>query len=72
MYALNSKSMVVYPLFFYAEQQDIHMALTTVREALEFSAYMRLDPSITELQRTAFIDEVMQLLELTEISDRKV
>ena len=48
------------------------MALTTVREAIEFSAYMRLDPSITELQRMAFVEEVMQLLEMTEISDRKV
>ena len=56
----------------YVEQQDIHMPLTTVREAIEFSAYLRLAPEITSEQRDAFINEVMDTLELSEIADRKV
>lgn len=48
------------------------MPLTTVREAIEFSSYLRLAPEITDDQRNAFINEVMDLLELTELSDRKV
>jgi ABC-type multidrug transport system ATPase subunit/ABC-type multidrug transport system permease subunit len=56
----------------YVEQQDIHMPLTTVREALQFSAAMRLPSEVTEEQREAFIDEVLVLLELTDIQNRKV
>ena len=40
------------------EQADIHMPLTTVREAIQFSAYMRLAAEITDNQRDAFIEEV--------------
>jgi ABC-type multidrug transport system ATPase subunit/ABC-type multidrug transport system permease subunit len=56
----------------YVEQQDIHMPLTTVREALQFSAAMRLPSEVTEEQREAFIDEVLMILELSDIQDRKV
>ena len=45
----------------YVEQQDIHMPLTTVREALQFSAAMRLPAGITDAQREAFIDEVCKM-----------
>jgi ABC-type multidrug transport system ATPase subunit len=46
------------------EQQDIHMPEATVREALEFSAAMRLPDGVTNAQRYAFIDEVRWMLDL--------
>lgn len=56
----------------YVEQQDLHSPLTTVREALAFSAALRLPASVTPEARSAFVDEIMTLLELIDISDRKV
>ena len=52
--------------------QDIHASLTTVREALEFSARLRLATSVLPSQRAAFVDEVMRLLELDKIASRLV
>jgi ATP-binding cassette, subfamily G (WHITE), member 2, SNQ2 len=48
------------------------VSLTTVREALEFSARLRLSTTVTAAQRQAFVEEVMRLLELTHIADRLV
>jgi ABC-type multidrug transport system ATPase subunit len=43
----------------YVEQFDLHMPFATVREALEFSAFMRLPAAeVTTQQRNVFIDEV--------------
>ena len=56
----------------YVEQQDMHMAYTTVREALEFSANLRLPEDISFAMRDSFIDEIIHLLELNELSDRRV
>lgn len=42
----------------YVEQADVHLAHATVREALEFSAALRLPPSIPTPTKAAFIDEV--------------
>ena len=49
-----------------------HMPLCTVREALEFSAELRLPADVSSVQRTAFVYEAMELLELTNLSSRKV
>jgi ABC-type multidrug transport system ATPase subunit/ABC-type multidrug transport system permease subunit len=56
----------------YVEQSDIHMPLTTVREALEFSAGLRLTSDVSTAQRTAFIDDIIDLLELRDLSNRLV
>ena len=56
----------------YCEQTDLHMPLTTVREALEFSAELRLPASVSAAQRGAYVDEVMALLELTPLAAAKV
>jgi ABC-type multidrug transport system ATPase subunit/ABC-type multidrug transport system permease subunit len=56
----------------YCEQQDLHMSLQTVREALEFSSALRLPPSVSAEDRKAFIDQALSILELDEIQDRKV
>jgi ABC-type multidrug transport system ATPase subunit/ABC-type multidrug transport system permease subunit len=56
----------------YVEQQDLHMGLTTVREALVFSAKLRLPISVSEKQRLAWVDEVMNLVGLTRIQHRLI
>ena len=56
----------------YCEQRDMHNEFTTVREALEFSAKLRLDPSISDETRTAFVEEALQILELDVIADRMI
>ena len=54
----------------YVEQQDNHLASQTVREALAFSAKLRLPREVTDEQRAAFVGEVLDILELTPIADR--
>lgn len=56
----------------YCEQRDMHNEFTTVREALDFSAKLRLDPSISDETRSAFVDEALQILELDSIADRMI
>ena len=56
----------------YCEQQDIHNSFATVREALEFSAALRLPSSVETATRVAFVEEVLDLLELRPISGRLV
>jgi ABC-type multidrug transport system ATPase subunit/ABC-type multidrug transport system permease subunit len=56
----------------YCEQQDIHNSFATVREALAFSAALRLPREVSAETREAFVDEVMDLLELRYIADRLV
>ncbi len=56
----------------YVEQTDIHAPYATVREALNFSARLRLPASVTSAQRSAFIQEVLEILELEDIADRLI
>ena len=55
----------------FAEQEDIHADYSTVREAIDFSAALRLPKSVTPSVRKAFVDEVLTLLELVPIADRR-
>jgi ABC-type multidrug transport system ATPase subunit/ABC-type multidrug transport system permease subunit len=57
----------------YVEQQDVHSPHSTVREALMFSATLRLSyAQVTEAQRVAFVEEMLELLELQEIANRVI
>lgn len=57
----------------FAEQADIHVSTATVREALEFSAALRLAASVIDAgRRTAVVSETLRLLELTPIAGRTV
>lgn len=56
----------------YVEQTDLHAPLTTVREAVSFSAALRLPPEVPAAQREAFVAQCLALLELTDIQDRLV
>ena len=56
----------------YIEQTDIHSPLATVREALEFSAALRLPASVSAAARCAMVSETLALLELEGLAARKV
>ncbi|KAI4377121.1 hypothetical protein MLD38_014805 [Melastoma candidum] len=52
----------------YCEQNDIHSPFLTVVESLLFSAWLRLPPDVDMDTQKAFVEEVMQLVELTSLS----
>ncbi|PVI00139.1 hypothetical protein DM02DRAFT_709144 [Periconia macrospinosa] len=53
----------------YAMQQDIHLATSTVREALEFSAILRQPPEYTRAERLAYVDQVIRILDMEYYAD---
>lgn len=53
----------------FVEQQDIHDRTATIREAIEFSAVLRQERHIPRAEKIAYVDEIIDLLELRELSD---
>ena len=53
----------------FCEQGDIHDETATVREALEFSAILRQDRTTPKAEKIAYVDTVIDLLELQDIQD---
>ncbi|XP_022962387.1 ABC transporter G family member 35-like [Cucurbita moschata] len=53
----------------YCEQNDIHSPQVTVRESLIYSAFLRLPKEVSKKDKMAFVDEVMELVELKNLSD---
>ncbi|EHA8590358.1 ABC transporter G family member 39 [Cocos nucifera] len=51
----------------YCEQNDIHSPHVTVYESLLFSAWLRLPPEVDSNARKMFVEEVMELVELTSL-----
>ncbi|KAL6900989.1 hypothetical protein ACP4OV_005665 [Aristida adscensionis] len=56
----------------YCEQSDIHSPNLTVYESLTFSAWLRLPSNVKPHQRHMFIEEVMSLVELTDLKNAMV
>uniref|UniRef100_A0ACD5Y9M4 Uncharacterized protein n=1 Tax=Avena sativa TaxID=4498 RepID=A0ACD5Y9M4_AVESA len=56
----------------YCEQSDIHSPNLTVYESLHFSAWLRLPSNIESRQRDMFIEQVMDLVELTQLKNAMV
>jgi ABC-type uncharacterized transport system YnjBCD ATPase subunit len=56
----------------YCEQQDVHVGTDTVREAIEFSALLRLPSTVTAEARKRFVDQILDDLELTPIANRLI
>ncbi|KAK6119474.1 hypothetical protein DH2020_046778 [Rehmannia glutinosa] len=56
----------------YCEQTDIHSPHVTVYESLQFSAWLRLPPEVDTATRKMFIEEVMELVELTPLKEALV
>ncbi|KAI3468284.1 hypothetical protein Pfo_024947 [Paulownia fortunei] len=51
----------------YCEQNDVHSPCLTVHESLVFSAWLRLSSQCDFATQRAFVDEVMELVELTPL-----
>ncbi|KAE9586977.1 putative xenobiotic-transporting ATPase [Lupinus albus] len=56
----------------YCEQTDIHSPHVTVYESLVYSAWLRLPPEVDSSTRQMFIEEVMELVELTSLREALV
>jgi len=53
----------------FCEQMDLHDQTATIREALEFSAILRQDRSVSREEKIAYVDKIIDLLELSEMQD---
>ncbi|KAL0951841.1 hypothetical protein HGRIS_008502 [Hohenbuehelia grisea] len=53
----------------YAEQMDVHEGTATVREALRFSAYLRQPASVPQSEKDAYVEEIIELLELQNLTE---
>ncbi|KJJ34488.1 hypothetical protein AFLA70_519g000610 [Aspergillus flavus AF70] len=53
----------------YCEQLDVHEPYATVREALEFSALLRQPHHIPKDEKLAYVDTIIDLLELHDLSN---
>lgn len=56
----------------YVQQQDLHLSTTTVRESLNFSAILRQPGHISREEKLAYVDEVINLLDMEEYADAVV
>ncbi|KAJ7135007.1 ABC-2 type transporter-domain-containing protein [Mycena crocata] len=56
----------------YAEQMDVHEGTATVREALRFSAYLRQPAEVSKEEKDAYVEEMIELLELQDLSEALV
>ncbi|KAL3696312.1 hypothetical protein R1sor_010388 [Riccia sorocarpa] len=56
----------------YCEQTDIHSPNVTVHESIAYSAWLRLSADIDAGTRRMFVEEVMELVELTPLRDSLV
>ncbi|CAK7891667.1 pleiotropic ABC efflux transporter of multiple drugs Cdr1p [[Candida] anglica] len=56
----------------YVQQQDLHLATSTVREAFRFSAYLRQPESVTKAEKNAYVEYIIDLLEMSDYADALV
>jgi ABC-type multidrug transport system ATPase subunit len=56
----------------YVQQQDLHLATSTVREALTFSAVLRQPKNVPHHEKVAYVDEVIKVLEMEAYADAVV
>nr|POE53616.1 brefeldin a resistance protein [Quercus suber] len=50
-------------------QGDLHDGTATIREALEFSALLRQEASVSREEKIAYVDKIIDLLELNDMED---
>lgn len=56
----------------YVEQLDVHEHTATVREALRFSAYLRQPAEVPKAEKDAYVEQILQLLELEDLADSMI
>ena len=55
-----------------AEQMDVHEINATVREAMRFSAYLRQPFHVPKEEKDAYVEDMLELLELQDLSEAVV
>jgi ATP-binding cassette, subfamily G (WHITE), member 2, SNQ2 len=55
-----------------AEQMDVHEGNATVREAMRFSAYLRQPFHVPKEEKDAYVEDVIELLEIQDLSEAMV
>lgn len=50
----------------------VHEATATVREALRFSAYLRQPFDVPQSEKDAYVEEIIELLELQDVADAMI
>ncbi|OMP86934.1 Brefeldin A resistance protein [Diplodia seriata] len=53
----------------FVHQQDVHLSSSTVREALRLVAYLRQPASVPHAAKDAYVEAVLQLLEMADVAD---
>jgi ATP-binding cassette, subfamily G (WHITE), member 2, PDR len=53
----------------YVQQQDLHLATSTVREALIFSALLRQPKKVPRQEKIDYVEEVIKTLEMESYAD---
>jgi ABC-type multidrug transport system ATPase subunit len=53
----------------FAQQADLHDPTATVREAFEFSALLRQPNIYSRAERLAYVDTILDLLDLRHVAD---
>lgn len=53
----------------YAQQVDIHTPISTVREALNFSATLRQPKATPLMEKLSYVDQVLATLEMESYAD---
>jgi ABC-type multidrug transport system ATPase subunit len=56
----------------YCEQMDIHQPAVTVREALQFSAYLRQPNEVPIQEKNDYVETILTLLEMEDIADAQI
>lgn len=56
----------------YVQQQDLHLATSTVREALNFSALLRQPSHVSRKEKLEYVNEVIKILDMQEYADAVV
>lgn len=56
----------------YVQQQDVHVKEMTVRESLQFAARMRRPQSVPEAEKMAYVEDIIEILDMEEYADALV
>ncbi|TEA17298.1 ZEB2-regulated ABC transporter 1 [Colletotrichum sidae] len=56
----------------YVQQQDLHLETSTVRESLRFSAMLRQPKTVSKADKYAFVEEVIDMLNMRDFADAVV
>lgn len=56
----------------YVQQQDLHMATSTVRESLRFSAMLRQPKNVSKQEKYDYVEDVIKMLNMEDFAEAVV